>query len=188
LKNGLATLPDVLEARSAVAEAAYNVQAAIGTEDVARGNLATALGTSPLQPVPVQAMDQISTPEGIELSVDQAILLGLHCGYAQSSPEPIVRLAELEIDPDQLQAYEAALKEEIETSIRVEPGVLTLYAVSVKDHPNQIRLFERYSSMDAYQAHLRTPHFKKYKAGTQNMVKSLTLVETEPILLGSKSQ
>jgi outer membrane protein len=36
LKNGLATLPDVLEARSAVAEAIYNVQAAIGAEDVAR--------------------------------------------------------------------------------------------------------------------------------------------------------
>jgi outer membrane protein len=46
LKNGLAKLPDVLEAMSAVAEAAYNVQAAMGTEDVARGNLATALGTS----------------------------------------------------------------------------------------------------------------------------------------------
>jgi outer membrane protein len=73
LKNGLATLPDVLEARSAAAEAAYNVQAAIGAEDVARGNLATALGTSPLQPIPVQPIDQISTPEEIEPSVDQAI-------------------------------------------------------------------------------------------------------------------
>jgi hypothetical protein len=60
LKNGLATLPDVLEARSAVAEAVYNVQAAIGTEDVDRGNLATALGTSPLQPVSVQSMDRSS--------------------------------------------------------------------------------------------------------------------------------
>jgi outer membrane protein len=73
LKNGLATLPDVLEARSAVAEAAYNVQAAMGAEDVARGNLATALGTSPLQPVSVQSIDQISTPEEIEPSLDQAI-------------------------------------------------------------------------------------------------------------------
>jgi outer membrane protein len=73
LKNGLTTLPDVLEARSAVAEAAYNVQAAMGAEDVAHGNLATALGTSPLQPVHVQTMDQISTPEEIEPSLDQAI-------------------------------------------------------------------------------------------------------------------
>jgi quinol monooxygenase YgiN len=98
----------------------------------------------------------------------------------------IVRLAELEIDPAQLNNYKAALREEIETSIRVEPGVLTLYAVSVKDHPNQIRLFEMYRDQASYQAHLQTPHFKKYKTRTQQMVKSLTLIETEPILLGSK--
>jgi outer membrane protein TolC len=90
LKNGLATLPDVLEARSAAAEAAYNVQAAIGTEDVARGNLATALGTSPLQPIPVQSMDQISTPEGIESSVDQAIDRAL-----QQRPDLLKEVAEI---------------------------------------------------------------------------------------------
>ena len=98
----------------------------------------------------------------------------------------IVRLAELEIDSAQLDSYKAALREEIETSIRVEPGALTLYAVSVKDHPNQIRLFEMYRDQASYQTHLQTPHFKKYKARTQQMVKSLTLIETEPILLGSK--
>ena len=47
----------------------------------------------------------------------------------------VVRLAELEIDPVQLENYKVALKEEIESSIRLEPGVLTLYAVSVKDNP-----------------------------------------------------
>lgn len=98
----------------------------------------------------------------------------------------VVRLAELEIDPAQLEKYETSLKEEIETSIRVEPGVLSLYAVSVKGHPDQIRLFEMYASAAAYQAHLETPHFKRYKSETAGMVKSLTLLETEPILLGSK--
>jgi quinol monooxygenase YgiN len=115
-------------------------------------------------------------------------LLAVQHGYSESSQERIVRIAELEIYPDQVAAYKAALKEEIETSIRVEPGVLTLYAVSVKDHPNQIRLFESYSNQAAYQAHLQTAHFRKYKAQTQNMVKSLTLIETDPILLGSKSK
>lgn len=100
----------------------------------------------------------------------------------------IVRLAELEIDPAQLENYKAALKEEIETSIRVEPGVLALSAVSVKGHPAQIRIFETYADAAAYRSHLETPHFKKYKTGTQGMVKSLILVETEPILLGSKSR
>lgn len=101
---------------------------------------------------------------------------------------PIVRIAELEIDPAQLDAYKVALKEEIETSIRVEPGVLTLYAVSLKDHPEQIRLFETYSNAGAYESHLQSLHFKTYKSRTQQMVKLLRLVETEPILLGSKSR
>ena len=85
----------------------------------------------------------------------QALLLGTslvasflfwaqRCAAAESVGGPIVRIAELEIDPGQLDAYKLALKEEIETSIRVEPGVLTLYAVSLKEHPEQIRLFETY--------------------------------------------
>lgn len=100
--------------------------------------------------------------------------------------EKVVRLAELEIDPSQLDSYNAALKEEIEASIRLEPGVLTLYAVAVKGHPEQVRLFEIYASMAAYQAHLESAHFKKYKNGTAGMVKNLKLLETEPILLGAK--
>jgi quinol monooxygenase YgiN len=104
----------------------------------------------------------------------------------QSMKPPLVRIAELEIDPDQLTAYTNALKEEIATSIRVEPGVLTLYAVAVKDHPNQVRIFETYQDQAAYEVHLQTPHFKQYKNKTQGMVKSLKLIETEPILLGRK--
>ena len=99
---------------------------------------------------------------------------------------PIVRIAELEIDPAQLDAYKLALKEEIETSIRVEPGVLTLYAVSLKEHPEQIRLFESYRDAAAYESHIQSLHFKTYKDRTRQMVKQLTLLETEPILLGSK--
>jgi quinol monooxygenase YgiN len=101
--------------------------------------------------------------------------------------QPLVRIAELEIDPAQLEVYRAALKEEIAASIRVEPGVLTLYAVSVKDHPTQIRIFETYADQAAYEAHLQTSHFQKYKRETQGMVKSLQLIETDPILLGAKA-
>ena len=107
---------------------------------------------------------------------------------AQQMQSPIVRLAELQIDPSQLEKYKAALREEIEVSIRLEPGVLTLYAVSVKGDPAQIRIFEMYADSAAYEAHLQTPHFKKYKTGTQGMVKSLVLVETDPVLLGAKAK
>lgn len=112
-------------------------------------------------------------------------LLGV--GKTESMDTPVVRLAELEINPDQIQPYRAALKEEIEASIRSEPGVLALYAVSVKEHPTQIRMFETYASSAAYEAHLQTAHFKKYKSETQKMVRSLRLIETEPIFLGSKA-
>jgi len=114
------------------------------------------------------------------------VFAGLRRGSSERVDNRIVRLAELEIDPAQVDSYKAALKEEIETSIRVEPGVLTLYAVSIKGHPEKIRLFETYRDNGAYQAHLQSAHFKKYKERTAGMVKSLTLLETEPVLLGSK--
>jgi len=121
-----------------------------------------------------------------------ALLLSLLSGCGRSGGQPmqsrIVRMAELEIDPAQLEKYKDALREEIETSIRVEPGVLALYAVSVKDNPAQIRIFEVYSDVQAYNAHLKTPHFQRYKVGTQAMVKSLKLIETEPIVLGAKNR
>ena len=106
--------------------------------------------------------------------------------FAETKQVPLVHLAELEIDPTHLDAYKAALREEIATSIRVEPGVLKLYAVSVKGHPSQIRLFEMYASTAAYQQHLASTHFLKYKSSTAGMVTSLQLLETEPILLGAK--
>jgi quinol monooxygenase YgiN len=107
-------------------------------------------------------------------------------GADKTVKQPLVRIAELEIDPSQIPAYRDALKEEIATSIRDEPGVLTLYAVSVKDQPSQIRIFETYRDQAAYESHLQTPHFKKYKTETQGIVRSLKLIETEPILLGRK--
>jgi quinol monooxygenase YgiN len=118
--------------------------------------------------------------------IASCLFLAVRRGYSEPVDNRFVRLAELEIYPDQLNAYKAALKEEIEASIRMEPGVLTLYAVSVKGHPEQIRLFEIYRDAASYQGHLQSPHFKKYKEQTQQMVKSLTLLDTDPILRGSK--
>ena len=46
LAHGLATQPDVLEARSATARAEYDLQAMLSAEEIARGDLATALGAS----------------------------------------------------------------------------------------------------------------------------------------------
>jgi hypothetical protein len=61
--------------------------------------------------------------------------------YAQDK-NLVVRVAKLKIDSLQLQEYNAALKEEIETSVRIEPGVLTLYAVAEKDNPTSITILK----------------------------------------------
>jgi len=98
----------------------------------------------------------------------------------------VVRVARLQIDSARLESYKTLLKEAVETAIRVEPGVLNLYAVYEKDYPTHVTVFEIYASEDAYKAHLETPHFKKYKTATKDMVKSLELVEVAPIALGVK--
>src|SRR3954447_2111288 len=88
---------------------------------------------------------------------------------AQEMQGQYVQIAEIEIDPAQLENYKAAVSEHAETAIRVEPGVLVLYSVAEKDNPTHIRVFEVYRDTAAYKAHLESPHFKKYKAATEKM-------------------
>ena len=98
----------------------------------------------------------------------------------------IVRIAELEIDPEQLDAYSALLAEEIEASVDREPGVLMLHAVAEKERPERIRILEVYADREAYEAHLKTPHFIKYKTATAGMVESLRLVDVDPVMMRGK--
>ena len=105
---------------------------------------------------------------------------------AQETHQPYVRVAEIEIDPTQIEPYRAAAKEQIEAAVRLEPGVLALYCVADKENPSHVWVFEMYANVDAYKSHLETAHFQKYKTITQDMVKSLKLRDTIPILLGAK--
>ncbi len=89
----------------------------------------------------------------------------------------IVRFAKIQVDPSQLTAYNAALKEQMTTAVSVEPGVLTYYAVADKSNPSHITILEIYADTAAYLSHIQTPHFKKYKEAVKGMVKSLELVD-----------
>jgi outer membrane protein len=73
LENGLATKPDELEATAARAQADFDLQAAVGAVDVARGDLATALGLAPGTVLKVEDIDQLKLPSSIASSVDQEI-------------------------------------------------------------------------------------------------------------------
>lgn len=93
--------------------------------------------------------------------------------------EMMVRISEIEIHPQYLEAYKTILKEEAEASIRLEAGVIAIFPMFQKEHPTQIRILEMYKDQQAYQSHLKTVHFQKYKTGTLQMVKSLKLVDME---------
>jgi 4-carboxymuconolactone decarboxylase len=120
-------------------------------------------------------------------SVLSLCVIILFCGNAfAQQKDQMVRLAKIIVDSTQLDNYKALLKEEIETSVRVESGVLTLYAVSEKDHPTHITILEIYADSAAYKAHLQTLHFIKYKTSTKNMIKSLELALADPLIPGMK--
>ena len=134
-------------------------------------------------------------PAGGDMNARQLLILGAAMltlslcepALAQETRGAYVRLAELEIDPAQLESFKAAIKEGIEAAVRAEPGVLALHAVSEKDNA-LVRVFEVYTNEAAYKTHLETPHFKKFRETTKDMVRSRKLIDADLIVLGAKAK
>ena len=93
----------------------------------------------------------------------------------------IVRIAEIEVFPQYLEEYLAFANEVDRLSIEREPGVICLFPMQSAEDSCQIRILEIYASEEAYQQHLKTPHFLKYKQGTLHMVKDLKLPTMKPL-------
>lgn len=94
----------------------------------------------------------------------------------------MTRLSKITVNADHLPAYRDALAEEVRASMELEPGVLSLYAVFDKEDPTRLTILEIYASRQAYEQHVKSSHFLKYKSGTLHMVKSLELVDVDPLL------
>ena len=93
----------------------------------------------------------------------------------------IVRIAEIEVYPQYLEEYLVFANEVDRLSIEREPGVICLYPMQSAENSCQIRILEIYASNEAYQQHLKTDHFQKYKQGTLHMVKDLKLPTMKPL-------
>ena len=93
----------------------------------------------------------------------------------------IVRIAEIEVYPDYLEEYLSFANEVDRLSVEREPGVICLFPMQSAEDSTQIRILEIYASESAYQQHLKTDHFQKYKQGTMHMVKSLRLPPMSPL-------
>lgn len=95
--------------------------------------------------------------------------------------ETLVRISEVEVFPEFLEDYKIILNEEAETAMKLEKGVISIFPMFEKENPTQIRILEIYASRKAYESHLKTPHFQKYKTTTLKMVKSLKLVDMQTL-------
>ena len=93
----------------------------------------------------------------------------------------IVRIAEIEVYPQYLEEYLTFANEVDRLSIEREPGVICLYPMQSAEDSCLIRILEIYASDEAYQQHLKTDHFQKYKQGTLHMVKDLKLPTMKPL-------
>lgn len=117
-----------------------------------------------------------STTKAQEVSV-----LELQPANASSSVSPdstmIVRISEIEVYPEYLKKYLEFAHDVGATSVKLEPGVICIYPMQQLRNECQIRILEIYVSQEAYQHHIKTYHFQKYKQGTLHMVKSLDLVD-----------
>lgn len=124
------------------------------------------------------AMAQRNHIEMEKRNIEECLNLKQETGMCHKQPmtdSGIVRLSKIEVYPQFLEEYLEYAREVGEISLCTEPGVLTMYAVQEKENPCMITILETYASKEAYQYHISSPHFQKYKQGTLHMVKDLVL-------------
>lgn len=115
------------------------------------------------------------------------IIVCISCGEKEvhvekfNSDKMMIRISEIEIEPEFLDNYLSILKEESRASVELEPGVISIFPMYQKDNPTEIRILEIYADKKAYESHLETSHFKHYKTTTLNMVRSLELIDMDAI-------
>jgi outer membrane protein len=120
LRNGLATLPDVLEARSATAQSQYDLQAILGAEESSRGDLATALGGPAATMIRLQPLSEVPTPESIGDTVEEVIYRAL-----DQRPDLQAELADIRLAQAQRKEARAAYYPSLH--LRADPSLQSLY-------------------------------------------------------------
>lgn len=100
--------------------------------------------------------------------------------------DPMYRIAKIKVDAKHLEEYKKALREQMESAVKSEPGVLSYTAVADRKDPSMITIFEVYADRQAYESHISTSHFRKYKETVKDWVLSLELMDTELVLRAGK--
>src|SRR5690349_15835472 len=99
------------------------------------------------------------------------------CGQpaAREMNTPIVHIAELDVDPTQLERFKAAAIENVKTTLTSEAGAQEFHAVFKRGVPGHVVVLEAYSNQQAYEAHIGSPHYKKFGSTVAPWVVKKTL-------------
>jgi quinol monooxygenase YgiN len=108
-----------------------------------------------------------------------ALLLAKPDDVSAREQQMMVRIAEIQVEENNLKQYKAILNEEAEASVRLESGVIAIVPMYRTENATAFSILEIYASREAYESHLKTPHFQHYKSATLHMVKSFKLVEMQ---------
>ncbi|MDO5624067.1 MAG: putative quinol monooxygenase [Pseudomonadota bacterium] len=102
------------------------------------------------------------------------------------APLPQVRLAEITLHPERVADFSRIVQWEMARSMQHEPGVLAMYAATVKGQPHQWLFLEIYADEAAYQAHRATAHFRAYLDQTRDMIATRRVAVMQNSVLMSK--
>ena len=122
LAHGLATLPDVLQARSATAQAEYDLQSVLGAGQIAQGDLATAVGGRASLTIKVQPLDELTIPDSISDTIRGAIDRALN-----QRPDLMQQVAEIRSANARVQEARSAYYPSL--SLDASPASQSIYGV-----------------------------------------------------------
>ena len=99
----------------------------------------------------------------------------------------INNLVIVEVKPEFQTEFKNIVLPEMAESLKVEKGVLAMYAATDSQTPNRWHFYEIYASEEAYQLHRQTPHFRDYLRQTAHMSARKDAIPVKPVFLRNKS-
>lgn len=108
LTNGLATLPDVLNARAETAKAVFDKVSADGEQEIARVKLTEAVGADPSPNLVIDSQESVPLPGKLAMSIDALVDRGM-----KNRPELMAQILRIRSAEARIRAARAAYKPQI---------------------------------------------------------------------------
>lgn len=102
------------------------------------------------------------------------------------TPDIKTNFVSVTVKPEHASEFKQIVMEEMEQSVKVENGVLAIYAANDAKQSNKWYFFEVYANEAAFQSHRNTPHFQRYLKEAGGMLADRTLYDITPSELGNK--